>query len=462
MQKHFILFLFLCLHGVARGQTSLNYRYWFDEDISTSCQGVSETNAWNMQVDASKLTYGIHYLNFQVTAADTLYSPVCSTAFIKTQQSEEPYTALCYINGSLWAKQQLPKSGSIINWNLDVSSLAEDNLHAFLMLIITPNGEVSSMKQTYFWRVKTKEELGMACYYSLDGGKTLHEAGLFQNQGFCFDVDIKSLDAGLHQLSCFLVDQQGYVTHSQSYYFIKPNEVNLHYDYWVNNDTKNMRSVAVKAIQPYHFIDVLEVDAQPINPNDFHFEVDQKEAYVYAKNMLHVRFNDGHGAYVSDSCIYIDGVSRQLVEPRAMLRPMFSYTDEVPSSNSIHWYTLPAATGDSLSFKLSQNATIELYSPTGVPLIKMAQGVEEGVGLTVSEDGTYYLAVHSVTGLAEKITIELNNSNLTQIKVLPTKKLVDVYTLDGVLLYRQIPVNNIMNELPRGIYIISGQKVLIK
>lgn len=43
-----------------------------------------------------------------------------------------------------------------------------------------------------------------------------------------------------------------------------------------------------------------------------------------------------------------------------------------------------------------------------------------------------------------------------------TDRLVDVYTLQGMMVKRQIAIDELKNELPKGIYIINGRKIAIK
>ena len=48
------------------------------------------------------------------------------------------------------------------------------------------------------------------------------------------------------------------------------------------------------------------------------------------------------------------------------------------------------------------------------------------------------------------------------IEAVVTNRLVDVYTLQGVMLKRQVPVEELEQELPDGIYIVHGKKMVIK
>jgi hypothetical protein len=43
-----------------------------------------------------------------------------------------------------------------------------------------------------------------------------------------------------------------------------------------------------------------------------------------------------------------------------------------------------------------------------------------------------------------------------------TSNLVDVYTLQGVMVKRQIPIETLAQELPGGIYIVNGKKMVIR
>lgn len=41
-------------------------------------------------------------------------------------------------------------------------------------------------------------------------------------------------------------------------------------------------------------------------------------------------------------------------------------------------------------------------------------------------------------------------------------RLVDVYTLHGVMVKRQVPIKELRNELSKGIYIVNGKKIVIR
>lgn len=463
--RKILLILFLCLHWVARGQTGFEYRYWFDGQSEICQEGTSQEAAWDMQIDVAQLSDGLHFLHYQVTESDTLHSPVRTALFVKKRVKEEThdFTVYCYINDSLWTEQNITAEGGIIDWNLDVSSLKTDALHSMMLMMKDPEGDVVTTKQTFFLRAKTTEELGrLACFYTLDGGKTLQEGGIFQDKGFNFDVDITALNDGLHQLMCLLVDDEGTVVRSCTYNFIKRHDARLRYDYWVNDDVANLRTVEANHVKPYRLMDMLEVGSYPIRPHNFHYEVEDGTPYIYGQNELHLRLYNGHGDYAEESCTFIDGASRKEVVPMAVLQRGKTRTDATPGQDEIRWYQVNAVSGDSLVFRVSQAATLQLFSPTGTKLLDVTGEAMKEVSCVIAEDGACYVALHTVTGTAVETSIGLDVLNPTGIRPAVVRQLVDVYNLQGVRIKSQVPMERIRQELQRGIYIINGKKFVVK
>ena len=62
---------------------------------------------------------------------------------------------------------------------------------------------------------------------------------------------------------------------------------------------------------------------------------------------------------------------------------------------------------------------------------------------------------------AEDVVIE-GTFTVDGIEAVVTNRLVDVYTLQGVMVKRQVPVEELEQELPDGIYIVHGKKMVIK
>ena len=78
------------------------------------------------------------------------------------------------------------------------------------------------------------------------------------------------------------------------------------------------------------------------------------------------------------------------------------------------------------------------------------------------KDGYIFSGWSEVSETMPAEDLEVTGSFASSIKAVITKTHVDVYSLQGMLLKHQILVDELKNELPQGIYIVDGKKVLVK
>ena len=78
MQRIFLFALFLCLHWVAWGQESYEYRYWFDNSDAESQTGSLQPGEQRLCIDLTGLNDALHIFRFQVkdTAGECPYLQV--------------------------------------------------------------------------------------------------------------------------------------------------------------------------------------------------------------------------------------------------------------------------------------------------------------------------------------------------------------------------------------------------
>ena len=401
--------LFLRTTPVDTANVSL--RYWFDDG-----EEVIETQAANgvHSIDVSSLSWGMHAVYYQVAGPNAIYSPARHAMFMKTRMSAESYTARCYVGDSLYAEKTVSDGGELILWDLDVSSLPR-GLHSLRMQVNEPEGPVVSVAHSFFWREWTAaEHSAVRCLYTVDGGVTMQEAPAMQDGGFRFDVDISSLDEGLHQLLCMTVDEKNTVLYSSSRFFMVRRPTTMRYDYWVNDDTTNLQTVIAEPMEPYAAIDMIDVPTYPLRPSSFHFEIEDSVPYIYAKNTLHARFYSTNGTYSEESRTYADVVTRRQVIDMLPLTSGTPRTDATPASDSIRWYSFEAGAGDGLSFTVSQPCTVQLFSPEGAWLLDVSgEAVTDTFSCHATTDGLYYVALHSVTGDDASTTISYLNGSVT-------------------------------------------------
>ncbi|MBQ8190328.1 MAG: InlB B-repeat-containing protein [Bacteroidaceae bacterium] len=78
------------------------------------------------------------------------------------------------------------------------------------------------------------------------------------------------------------------------------------------------------------------------------------------------------------------------------------------------------------------------------------------------KDGYIFSGWSEVPETMPAADLEVTGSFASSIKAVIIKTHVDVYSLQGMLLKRQILVDELKNELPQGLYIVDGKKVLVK
>ena len=383
------------------------YRCWVDEDYSTMTRG-KYTGA-PILVDITSISEGYHKLHVQLDGS-TPSSPV-SHSFVKIPQTEgvEYLTCLCSVDDKLFRQEQVSSEGGIIHWDFDVSEISQ-GFHQMQVQVVTPSGAATSTYDAFFLRTTTTEEMNdMKCVYCIDGAEFYTEAGRMSNGAFHCDLDVSALTDGLHRLSYYLTNGKGVSTKISTQFFIKTpvggNGI-MQYQYWVNNRDDRKHVVTLdKRTNPFSLIKLLPVETQPIRSSNYQFSMKNGTPLIYARNEIHLRFYDTSGRLVEETKEYYDEQVSQKVIPVDELYN--TQTFPKVAENDIRWYTMPSAPGDTAAFRLSQAATLQVFAPSGEEVFKASgsTSVQWG-GIHTWENGTYYLAVHDVTGSQANMTLD--------------------------------------------------------
>ena len=383
--------------------TGVSWRCWFDNDFSTvqSGDGVDDT----LLLDVTNLADGFHVIHIQADGGSGAASVPISKPFLKVPQTigVDDYTCLCMVDDQLYKEEKIPAGNGFVEWNFDVSQLSQ-GFHRLFIQIVTPSGAASNAYEAFFLRETTNAEFAeMKCVYAIDGAEFNNEAGTLANGTYHFDLDVSSLEDGLHRISYMLTNGKGTSTKTQTQFFMKTplggNGI-TEYWYWLNDEAdSNAQKVTLpERPNPFSLISLLPVESQPLRSSLFQFRVEQNKPVVYAKNDIHIRFYDAAGRFTDVSKQYVDESVKQEVTDVEWLEPGVRATTAKPTENAIKWYKLDAEQGDSLQFKLDRAATIQLFSPSGEEVFNThgSESVKWG-GCHVKENGTYYLALHDVT-----------------------------------------------------------------
>lgn len=384
--------------------------YWFGDDAARHELGRSFGQ--NM-VDVSHLTDGLHLMFLQTVGEHSVSSPLCKM-FIRTPQTEgvDYLNCVCYVDGQLYKQEHVASDGGVVLWNFDVSDLSL-GLHRIQLQVLTPSGAASSVADRFFFRTTTTEELeSMQLVYCMDGTTFETAKGTAVNGVFHFDVDVASLEDGLHTISYMLSSNTGTSTRINNAFFWKIPVGGYgvsSYSYWLNDNEANAKvKVLDKRESSFSLVSLLPVDSEPIRSSCFQFEVKDGKPMMYAKNDFHIVFYDASSRRVDDTKQYVDYNVSQAVEDISDLLPTQTFAR--PEKNTVKWFMFEANYGDSIALKSSQATSIQIFDTSGKELygVSGSSSIEYG-GCHLFEDGIFYVAVHDVTGSKNNITLDIKH-----------------------------------------------------
>lgn len=423
MRKYILLMLFACLQVVARGQTTntldslglphpteaKELRCWFDEDAAN--MQTTSSVAGNHLLDVSGLTDGLHTVHSQIIDSDDKACPVYSALFIKVGDnagSAGVAQKLLY-----WFDEETSKKQTDFitgGQTIDASAL-EDGLHTLHYQVLFSNGEKTPIVSAIFLRNNfyAPPTTAQSFRYWFDDGKAAVETSVANGIQL---IDASGLTEGLHLVYYQIVDSSGKLCSPMSAFFFKarpqregPNGI-TRYMYWMNNRTSEKVVVNnASPVTPFQLLGLLPMQQVPIRSSCFHFEMKDNQPMVYAKNELYVRFDDADGYSIEASKPFVDYAVSQEVVPVGELQPTQTFSRV--ASGDIRWYTLHAEEGDTVAFKSNQACSMQLFSPSGEEVYSTSGSTSVAYGgCHVWEDGTYYLAIHDVTGSRSSMTLD--------------------------------------------------------
>ncbi|MGN0221337.1 MAG: dockerin type I repeat-containing protein [Prevotella sp.] len=382
---------------------------WFDADHE-NIKKLEYNGGQPFLLDVSEIEDGFHVLYLQAMGKGGLSMPT-TKMFIKVPQTEgvSYLTCVCSIDGELYKTEKVSSEGGIVNWNLDVASLSQ-GIHNVQVQVLTPTGAATNVSNHFFFRAVTQSELNnMKLVYSLDGNEFHTATGDAANGVFHFDVDVASLEDGLHRIIYNLASDNGTSTKENTSFFWKtPTGGNVikEYRYWLNDKETNAKvTVLEERVSPFSLVTLLPVESEPIRSSCFQFEVKDGVPMMYAKNDFHIAFYDASTRRVDETRQFVDYSVSQTVEDITELQSTQTFAR--PEANTVKWYKFEGEKGDTVAFRSSQAMSLQLYAPSGKELYSTSadKSVNYG-GCHIWEDGTYFVAAHDVTGTRQNVTLD--------------------------------------------------------
>ena len=387
-------------------QTDLTYYYWFDQDIS----GLHSNALGNgdLLLDVSDLENGMHTVNIALQKNQYIDSAK-SYIFMKVETIQTDSINYNHLVYHYWFDQDVEHcqmdslgDGHLL---LDVDGLAE-GLHTLNIML---EGSTMNVPKSYlFMKIAAQDpttEMQYHCWFDNDYGTM--QSGLI-GAGI-FELEVDDLSNGIHTVNIQL--DNGYSSVPKSYVFYKtPSGGNVaKWAYWLNGDISVRHTTNLSPfMDTLDIIALLPLETWPIRSSCFHFQPNGDEPYINAKNEITFCFWDVDYHILDKSTFYIDeNVSEQIVADTLERNTTVSIA--APRNNQIHWFKLAAGRGDYLSFQADKVCTMQLFAPSGEEVYHASgpESVQE-IGFNVWENGTYYLAIHDVTGSGETVSITYN------------------------------------------------------
>ena len=394
-----VCLLYCCL---LHSQSLFTCRYWFDTDHEQTTETAFNDDIWHADIDVSSLSEGIHTLSIQVRDTTSIWSAPLNYLFLKTiTNPSENVSYHCWFDTDFDNMQ----SGVLGDGNLilDVSNLenGRHSIHVFL------EGSTLTTTMSYtFIKVEVVNPLiGVKYYCWYDQDYSTVQTGAVGDG--IFELDVTGLSNGLHTVNVQI--DNGSMTAPMSYLFYKipvGGEGIARWQYWINSDTQNKHTVdLVPTLDTLNIITLLPVETWPIRSSCFHFHPNGEEPYLNAKNEITFRFWSTDNHVLDQSAFYVDEQVQQDIVATVFERNT-TETFAAPRDNQITWFKLDAGVGDSLAFVADKACTMQLFAPSGEEVYS-AQASMAMVfgGFHAWEDGTYYLAVHDVTGSGETVSV---------------------------------------------------------
>lgn len=411
--KRFILFIIMpALISLAQAQTNYLYRYWLDGQSQQAAEVSISGEQWQTQLDVSSLSEGLHtfYLAVQDTAGR--FTPPVTRYFLKMPQTiDGAVKVYCYIDNEFFQLEERQLSAGILSFDMNVSSVSE-GFHTMLLQVLTADNTYIGSHSSLFYRAPLPEEYTDAkLHYLIDGVSYPAANGVLDNGSYHLDLDLAVIPDGLHRITGFMASGNKIYGGSFSSMFYKipvGGSLLTQYEYWLNEGDSAKHTVTLA--EPKHdfeLITLLPVESLPIRSSCFQFAfAEDSSPIIYAKNDLHMRFGDNNYMYRAFTAQYVD---ENVVD--TIVADTIGYnqrkTISIPGTNTIHWFKLAAEVGDSMAFKTNIAGSIQLFAPSGKE-VYAANGSKSVTydGCHAWESGTYYLAIHDVTGKGSNITVE--------------------------------------------------------
>ncbi len=441
---------------LAHGQASYEWMYWFDSGSEVTASGTCGADL-HLDLDVSRLTPGVHKMHFMVRdlATDRLCEPTARFFVIPEDYYDQDDIMYYWYDNDTTMIWHFPVQDGPILLDVEGMSPGIHTLHLQAKHIET--GRMSDLVTRFFVVPERETDEDATFHYWFDDKNTDMASMPVGSGALMLGVD--TLSDGVHMLHSF-ISRNGRTSNLMRQAFVKQplgGNAIVRYTYWLNDAYSARYTAKVEEpANPYELIDMLPFASLPLRSSCFHFEVNDGIPVIFAKNDLHFTFTDKLG-HESEECVtqFVDVNVSEPVTGINDLQPTQTFAR--PEDNHIAWFMFEAAPNDSVSLKSSQTVTIQIFDATG-NILYTADGTASTKfdGCRITEEGTYYVAVHDVTGTKSDVTFVADI--VDRIAALKVNDDAPVFNINGL----KMGIASDLKRLPRGVYIVGGKKIIKK
>lgn len=192
MRKYLLFLLCLCVHGMARGQTGFDYRYWYDNDESKVLTGHSDTGQWQMDIDLAGLSEALHAVHIQVIDSKGNMSSPVTRHFLKLRSRNVREGYYWFETDSKARKLMGQIQGA---FQIDVTALPQ-GFHTIYFQMVGEDGTLSSVTSRSFYKVTVPKSLNYRCWVDDD----LSTLVTGKHTGAPILIDLTDVTEGFHVL----------------------------------------------------------------------------------------------------------------------------------------------------------------------------------------------------------------------------------------------------------------------
>lgn len=399
-------YLFLKTDQWDEGTPNYVYHCWLDQDFEHQQSDALGTG--HLLLDVADLEEGMHTVHVMLEGSSLTSAE--SYLFMKVAPFATDSVDMSHLAYHCWFDQDFEHrvTDSLGNGNLllDVSSL-DDGLHTVHVLL--EGGTLTATQSYMFMKMPVEDpttELQYICWFDQDYSNV--QTGLV-GSGLA-ELEVSDLPNGIHTVNVQL--DNGTRTAPQTYLFYKQPLGGYgiaRWEYWINDDFDGRSTTIFTAsVDTLEILSLLPVGHPALRSSCFHFHPNGDNPYINAKNQITFRIWDSEMRFFDKSAMFVDEHVRQDIVAQVFERNT-TETFAAPRNNQIQWFKLDAVVGDSLSFVASKACTMQLFAPSGEEVYNVSgpESIALG-GLHAWEDGTYYLAVHDMTGSGETVSVTYN------------------------------------------------------